>query len=162
LTQIETPITTQDIKIIKRKAEKTKFYLLLLISFIGLWAWGMSDTESLFSIFNAFVLFFIIVTIIVFVFSIKRLKATRKDLKAQIKIVSTFKVIDKYRSGRNNHYYYKIVFDSKDIPNYEVTKHNYPLINIGDSISIEYSKFAFCILKIEHQGHTIENKHNIQ
>ncbi|MTH13991.1 hypothetical protein [Flavobacterium sp. LC2016-01] len=115
----------------------------------------------MFTILNIFIFVFIILTIIALAFSLKRLSVTKNDLTAQIKIVSTFKVIDKYYTIRKNSSYF-IAFDSKDIPKYEVTKRTYELINIDDSIEIEYSKFAFWILKIEHNGNDIENKQNVQ
>ncbi|KAF2328214.1 hypothetical protein [Flavobacterium daemonense] len=162
MNQTEAPINNQEIKIIKRKVEKTKIFLFVFVSFIALWSWGMSNTDSLFSLFNIIVFVFVIITLIVLILFLKRLQTTRKDVESKIKIVSTFKVIDKYRESSRNSYNYIIVFDSKDIPKYEVTKSNYDLINITDSIEIEYSKFAFWILKIEHKGNDIENKYFIQ
>jgi hypothetical protein len=161
MNQIEAPITDQDIKTIKRKVEKTKIFLFVFLFFIILWSWGLCDSDSYFTILNIFILVFDTIVLIVFSYALKRLRVTQKDLKAKIKIVDTFKVIDKYYTQRRNSSYI-IIFDSKDIPKYEVTKRNYGLINVNDTIEIEYSKFAFWVLKIEHNKNDIENKQNLQ
>lgn len=161
MNRTETRITDKDIQTIKRKVKKTKVFIFVFLSFIALWSWGLSDSDTLFSIFNAIVFVIILIALVVLVLSLKRLKVTRNDLAAQIKIVNTFKVIDKYYTLKKSSNYF-IVFDSKDIPKYQVAKKTYSLINIDDFIEIEYSKFAFWILKIEHNGNDIENKQNAQ
>ncbi|MDQ6469068.1 hypothetical protein RB619_00345 [Flavobacterium sp. LHD-80] len=122
INQTEVPINNQEIKIIKRKVEKTKIFLFVFISFIALWSWGMSNTDSLFSLFNIIVFVFVIIALIVFILFLKRLNITRKDIESKIKIVSTFRVIDKYRTSNRNSYNYIIVFDSKDILNMRLQK----------------------------------------
>ena len=161
MNRTETRITDKDIQTIKSKVKKTKVFIFVFLSFIALWSWGLSDSDTLFSIFNAIVFVIILIALVVLVLSLKRLKVTSNDLAAQIKIVNTFKVFDKYKKKKKSRNYF-ILFNSKDIPKYEVTKKTYSLINIDDFIEIEYSKFAFWILKIEHNGNDIENKQNIQ
>jgi hypothetical protein len=161
MNQIEAQITDAELNIIKSKIRKTNIFLFLFWAFVIFWGWGLCDLDTLFSFFNIIVAVFVILTVIMCIMSYKRLKLTKNDFAERIKIVTEFKVIDKHCTSTKS-YRYTLEFDSKDIPKYEVKKSHYDLININDSISIEYSKAAFWILKIEHNGIDIENKQMIQ
>lgn len=162
MNRIELQMTTAELTIIKRKAEKGQIFIIVFLFFLVGWYWlwptiGDSFPYVYYSI-SAFIGILFTFLFVQF-FVIK--KRTKKDIESKIKISTEFKVIDKYyRSGTN--YSYTIVFDSKDIPKYEVIEAIYNKININDSIFVEYSKFGFWLLKIEHNGITIENKRMIK
>lgn len=158
----EFQMTATELTIIKRKSEKGQLFVIVFLFFLASWYWLWPAIGDSFPyIFYSISAFIGILFTFLFVqfFIIK--KRTKKDIDSKIKISAEFKVIDKYsRSGTN--YGYTIVFDSKDIPKYEVTEAIYNTININDSIFVDYSKFGFWLLKIEHNGITIENKRMIK
>jgi|GEM_PF-1490161 len=162
MNRIELQMTTAELTIIKRKSEKGQTFVIVFLFFLIGWYWlwpaiGDSFPYVYYSI-SAFIGILFTFLFVQF-FVIK--KRTKKDIESKIKISTELKVIDKYyRSGTN--YSYTIVFDSKDIPKYEVTETIFYKININDSIFVEYSKFGFWLLKIEHNGITIENKRMIK
>lgn len=161
MSQTESQMSHNDIEIIKKKVQKSKVFIFVLLSFLLLWGWGMCDTDTVFTLFNGIVALLFLVFFIFLVVLLKKIKTTKNDILSKIKIINEFPVLEKFCTGSSGSRDHIIVLDSKDIPKYTVTKKVYEDINIGDIVTIEYSKAAFWILKIEHNGISIENKNVI-
>ncbi|WP_026728829.1 hypothetical protein [Flavobacterium denitrificans] len=160
MNRIESPMTNLEIEIIKTKVFKMKVFILVFLAFLIFWAWGLSDNDEIFTFLNGIILCVLILFSIFVVLALKKLWLTKNDIKSKIKILDELLVIEKHTTGTDNKRY-TLQLDSDDIHRYIITKKAYDEISIGDTIKIEYSKCAFWILKIEHNGVSIENKNMI-
>jgi hypothetical protein len=157
----ELKMSTSEIAQIKGKVENSTFFMIAFITFIGIWLWLFNDSEAPYFVLTSVISAFLILLTLYLIYAFfKKIKETKDDIKNQIKIINVFEVVDKHTSGSKNTKYI-IVFNSKDIPKYQVTQTVFNTINIHDTVSVEYSKFAFWILKIQHNGVDIENKRMI-
>lgn len=154
----ELKMSNTEIALIKNKVTKVKFFSIILIAFFLVWLWFWTDKETPYSLLDNGISIFIAILLLIFIFFLsKKLLVTRNDIKNQIKIIDEFKVIEKYIDRSKVSRYY-IVFNSKVLNKYQVTKNVYEVINVTDSVYIEYSKHANWILKISHNNIDIENK----
>ncbi len=82
-----------------------------------------------------------------FVF-LKRLKLLHQDLTEQIKLVDILEVISK--SGKDKQFI--VGFNSDDLKLISTSRSVFDKINIGDKLSVEYSKYAKSVLKLAREG----------
>jgi hypothetical protein len=161
MNSTELKMNTAEIALIKNKVKKAKIFMVVFITLFAILLWFWTDKETPYSTFKNGLSIFLVVLLLIFIVAFsKKLLVTGSDIKNQIKIIDELKVIEKHLdSSRSSSYY--IVFNSEIFKKYEVKKEIYDMINITDSVYIEYSKYANWILKIEHNGKDIENKNMI-
>ncbi|MFB9079480.1 hypothetical protein ACFFLS_06305 [Flavobacterium procerum] len=161
MNRTEASMNAAEVKIVKHKNIKSMLFLFVFTAITSFLLW-LLITDSFSLITTILTTAFVIITIVLFIDIVKKLNIAKKDIEQRIKVTDQFTVIKKYHSKSNNSYSYYIDFNSEDIKNYEITKKAFDPINVGDTIEIEYTKYAFWILKIEHNGVNIENKSRIQ
>ena len=146
-----------EIDLVKDKVLKSKLFLLFFLIFICGWLilWINYKFGFLIQIIGLIVVIFILILIFYF---FKNWKNSKIDLKKNIKISETFKIIDKYIVYGGGPVKYIIVFESRKIKKFQLEKKDYNVVQINDYVKIEYSKYAHWILKIEHNGKSIANK----
>lgn len=157
MNRIEVPMTGLEIEIIKTKVLNMKVFIFVFFAFLAFWTWSLSDSTEIFTFLNGIILCVLVLFSIFVILALKKLWLTKNDIQSKIKILNELRVIEKH-STRSGNPRYTLNLDSEDIHRYIVTKKVYDEIGIGDIITIEYSKYAFWILKIEHNGVNIENK----
>ncbi|WP_281234752.1 hypothetical protein [Flavobacterium gelatinilyticum] len=158
MTSTEAPMNDAEVKIVKHKNIKSVLFLFGFAAITSFLLWlSITDEFSLFLI--VFTIAFVIITIALFIDVVTKFNIAQKDIQQQIKVIDQFTVIKKHQSKNSgNSYSYYIDFNSEDIKSYEIKKKAFDAINTHDTVEIEYTKYAFWILKIEHNGINIENK----
>jgi len=84
---------------------------------------------------------------------LKMLKSLKQDLSEQIKLVGELQVISKSEKDKQ----WLIGFESTDLDIINLKQDAFEKINIGDTLSIEISKYAKHIFKLSRDGETIMN-----
>jgi len=83
----------------------------------------------------------------------KRLKSIRQDLAEQTKMVGILQVISKSEKDKQ----LLIGFDSDELKQIVLARSSFDKINIGDTLSIEFSKYSKYIFKISRGNEIIKD-----
>ena len=84
---------------------------------------------------------------------LKTLKLLKQDLSEQIKLVGELQVSSKSEKDKQ----WLIGFESSDLDKINLTQGAFEKINIGDTLTIEISKYAKHIFKLSKDGEAIMN-----
>src|SRR5215467_11206116 len=103
------------------------------------WFWPMSLLPVAIFLFGFYFAFF------------KQLKSFRQDLAEQTKMVGTLNVISKSEKDKQ----LLVGFDSEELSQMALAKPVFDKINIGDNLSIEFSKYSKYIFKISRGAEII-------